>query len=174
MFTRLRSLPFAVVLTMVLRKSVKSLQCIVNETMHGLCLEEVTASAYSQARYKLKHTAFIELNQKAIIDVLYQDEDFKKFWGKRILAIDGSKIRLPNTQEICDTFGTIAYSQGLDSDVQGEHPYALGSVLFDVLNRVAIAATLAPANAYEVDLAIAHLAHTQRDDLLLMEALVHK
>ncbi|OYV22715.1 MAG: hypothetical protein CG442_920 [Methylococcaceae bacterium NSO1] len=63
MFTRLRSLPFAVVLTMVLRKSVKSLQCIVNETMHGLCLEEVTASAYSQARYKLKHTAFIELKR---------------------------------------------------------------------------------------------------------------
>ena len=122
MFTRLRSLPFAVVLTMVLRKSVKSLQCIVNETMHGLCREEVTASAYSQARYKLKHTAFIELNQKAIIDALYQDEDFKKFWGKRILAIDGPKIRLPNTQEVCGTFGTIAYSQGQDSDVQGEHP----------------------------------------------------
>ena len=43
------------------------------------------------------------------------------------------------------------------------------SVLFDVLNRVAIDATLAPANAYEVDLAIAHLAHTQCDDLLLMD-----
>jgi hypothetical protein len=169
MFTRIRSLPFTVVLIMVLRKSVKSLQCIVNETMSGLGFDEVSASAYSQARYKLKHSAFIELNQKAIIDVLYQDEDFKKFLGKRILAIDGSKIRLPNTQEVCDTFGTIAYSQGQDSNVQGEHPYALGSVLFDVLNRVAIDATLAPANAYEVDLAIAHLAHTQHDDLLLMD-----
>ena len=122
MFTRLRSLPFAVVLIMVLRKSVKSLQCIVNETMHGLSFDEISASAYSQARYKLQHTAFIELNQKAIVDVLDQDEDYKKFWGKRILAIDGSKIRLPNTQEVCDTFGTIAYSQGQDSDVQGEHP----------------------------------------------------
>lgn len=169
MFTRLRSLPFAVVLTMVLRKSVKSLQCIVNETMRDLGLDEVTASAYSQARYKLKHTAFIELNQKAIVDVFYQDNDFNKFWDKRILAIDGSKIRLPNTQEICDTFGTIAYSQGQDSEVQGEHPYALASVLFDVLNRVSIDATLAQANAYEVNLAIAHLKHTQCDDLLLMD-----
>jgi hypothetical protein len=43
---------------------------------------------------KLKHTVFIELNQKAIVDVLYQDEDFKEFWGKRVLAIVGSKIRL--------------------------------------------------------------------------------
>ena len=169
MFTRLRSLPFGLVLIMVLRKSVKSLQCIVNETMSGLGFEEVSASAYSQARYKLKHTAFIELNQKAIVDVLYQDEDFKKFWGRRVLAIDGSKIRLPNTPEVYDTFGTLAYSQGKDSDVQGEHPYALGSVLFDVLNRVSIDATLAQANAYEVDLAITHLAHTLSDDLLVMD-----
>ena len=77
MFTRLRSLPFTVVLIMVLRKSVKSLPCIVNESMSGLGFDEASASAYSQARYKLKHSAFIELNQKAIIDALYQDEDFK-------------------------------------------------------------------------------------------------
>jgi hypothetical protein len=76
---------------------------------------------------------------------------------------------LPNTQEICDTFGIIAYSQGLDSDVQGEYPYALGSVLFDVLSRVGIDPTLAQANAYEVDLAIAHLVHTRCDGLLLMD-----
>ncbi|MFI3219623.1 MAG: hypothetical protein QX189_10955 [Methylococcales bacterium] len=132
MFTRIRCLPFELVLIMILRKSTKSLQCIVNETVISLGMEGVTASAYSQARYKLKHTAFIELNQKAIIDVVYQDQDFtlkgtsKKFWGQRILAVDGSKIRLPNTEEICAEFGTIAYSQGEYSDVQGEHPYALG------------------------------------------------
>lgn len=169
MFTRVRCLPFALVLVMILRKSTKSLQCIVNETTSSLGLEEISASAYSQARYKLKHTAFIELNQKAIVDVVYQDEDYNKFWGKRILAIDGSKIRLPNTPEIFACFGAIPYSQGEDSDVQGEHPYALASVLYDVLNRVAIDATLGQANAYEVDLAIAHLSHTQGNDLLLLD-----
>jgi hypothetical protein len=169
LFTRLRRLPFALVLIMILRKSTKSLQCIVNETVSGLGLEEISASAYSQARYKMKHTAFIELNQKAIVDVVYQDEEFKKFWGKRVLAIDGSKSRLPNNPEICGEFGTIAYSQGEDSDVQGEHPYALASVMYDVLNRVAIDATLGNANAYEVDLAIAYLAYTRLGDLLLMD-----
>lgn len=169
LFTRHRRLPFALVLIMILRKSTKSLQCIVNETMSDLGLEEISASAYSQARYKMKHTAFIELNQKAIVDVVYQDEDFKKFWGKRVLAIDGSKIRLPNNPEICGEFGTIAYSQGEDSDVQGEHPYALGSVMYDVLNRIVIDASLEKANAYEVNLAIAHLAYTRPGDLLLMD-----
>ena len=169
LFTRLRSLPFDLVLIMILRKSAKSLQCIVNEAMSGLGLAETSASAYSQARYKLKHSAFIELNQKAIVNIVYQDDDFATFWGKRILAIDGSKIRLPNTPEIVQTFSTMAYSQGEGSDVQGEHPFALGSILYDVLNRVALDATLDKANAYEVDLAIAHLAHTQCHDLILMD-----
>jgi hypothetical protein len=38
-----------------------------------------------------------------------------------------------------------------------------------VLNRIAVDANLAPAKAYEVDLAIAHLHHTTASDLLLMD-----
>jgi len=56
----------------------------------------VTASAYSQARYKLKHTAFIELNQVAVVDTLYSDDQYQTFWGLRVLAIDGSKLVLPD------------------------------------------------------------------------------
>ncbi len=74
MFTRLRCLPFALVLIMILRKSTKSLQCIVNEMTSSLGLEGISASAYSRARYKLKHTAFIDLNRKAIVAVVYQDD----------------------------------------------------------------------------------------------------
>ena len=129
--------------------------------MDGIGLDTVSASAYSQARYKLRHSAFIELNQKAIIDVQYQDGDYKTSLGMRVLGVDGSKIRLPNTEDICDTFGTITYSQDEDSEVQGKNLYALASVLHDVLNRISIDAVLARGDAYEVDLAIAHLsAHT--------------
>jgi hypothetical protein len=52
---------------------------------------------------------------------------------------------------------------------QGEHPYALASVLYDVLNRIAIDARLGKAKAYEVDLAVEHLAHTHAGDLLTMD-----
>lgn len=47
------------VLTIVLRKSVKALQDMVNEVMAWLEQRQVTTSAYSQARYKFNHTAFI-------------------------------------------------------------------------------------------------------------------
>ena len=152
-----------------MRKSVKSLQNAVNEAMGWLNLPPVTASAYSQARYKLKHTAFIELNRTAIVKTVYRDEDYHKFWGFRVLAIDGSKIVLPNTQNVRDEFGTINYSNGKDSEIIGQHPYALASVLYDVLNRVAIDARLGKARDYEIDLAIEHLAQTQAKDLLTMD-----
>jgi hypothetical protein len=50
-FTRVRQLPFALVVTLVLRKSMKSLQNVVNDAMAWLGAEPVTASAFSQARY---------------------------------------------------------------------------------------------------------------------------
>lgn len=168
-FTRNRRLPFPVVLTLGLRKGVKSLQNIANEAMTELDLTSVSASAFSQARYKIKHTAFIELNQKAVVDTLYNDNQYKTYWGFRLLAVDGSKVVLPDTPDIRKAFGTIAWSKGKDSDVSGDRPYALASVLYDVLNRVALDATLGHANAYEVDMAVDHLAYTRPDDLLIMD-----
>jgi hypothetical protein len=167
-FTRIRSLTFGVVLVMVLRKSVKSLQNVVNEVMSWLGVDTVTASAYSQARYKLKHTAFIELNRKAVVETMYRDADYRTFWGFRILAVDGSKLRLPDSESVYKEFGTIAYSNGKPEE-GGKHPYALASTLIDVLNRVSLDALLGRAEAYEVDLAAFHLVHTRQGDLLLLD-----
>lgn len=152
-----------------MRNSVKSLQNVVNEAMTWLGQRPVTASAYSQARYKLKHTAFIELNQAAVVETLYGDGDYQRFWGFRVLAVDGSKIILPDNQATREEFGTIAWTSGKTADIQGERPYALASVLYDVLNRVALDATLGKAKAYEIDLAVGHLSHTRAGDLLTMD-----
>jgi len=157
------------VLAIVLRKGVKSLQNTVSEALSWLGTRTVSASAYSQARYKLKHTAFVELNRKAVVETLYGDGNYRRFWGFRVLAVDGSKIALPDTEEVRKAFGTIAYAGGKDHTIQGERPWALASVLYDVLNRVALDATLGKADAYEVELACGHLAHTRAGDLLLMD-----
>jgi hypothetical protein len=162
-------LPFALVLLLIMRKSVKSLQNVVNEAMTWLEQPPISASAYSQARYKLKHTAFIELNQTATVKAMYSDENYLKFWNFRVLAVDGSKIALPDNQEVRDKFGTMAWKSEKNPEIQGERPYALASVLYDVMNRVALDATLDKAKAYEVDLAINHLARTRAGDLLTMD-----
>lgn len=68
-----------------------------------------------------------------------------------------------------DAFGTIVYTNGQDGERLGERPHALVSVLYDVLNRVALDATPGRADAYEVDLAVGHLDHTRPGDLPVMD-----
>lgn len=60
--------------------------------MHGQ--DQVTASAYSQARQKYRHTAFIELSDFTR-DFYYEKNHFKRWLGYRLSAIDGSMIVLP-------------------------------------------------------------------------------
>lgn len=154
-------------LLLMLRKGVKSLQLTLNEWFDGLEQASVTASAFSQARHRLKHTAFVEINREAVVHVCYADGDHRLHHGFRLLAIDGSTIRLPDFPDVADAFGEIGYTQG--EAVAGVHAYGHASVLYDVLNGVALDATLGIAKAYEVDLALGHLAHTRSGDLLLTD-----
>ncbi len=80
--------------------------------MTRLAFATVTASAFSQARHKLKQTAYIELNNRAVVEVMCRDEVYLSHWDFRVLAIDGSNIRLPNTEEFREVFGSFAFTSG--------------------------------------------------------------
>jgi hypothetical protein len=69
-FTRQRHLCFVRTMVFLLQKTVRSVQLHLHEFFDrlGEHLSPVTASAWSQARLKLCHTAFIELNQRAILE----------------------------------------------------------------------------------------------------------
>ena len=165
-FTRVRKLHFSLLLVLILQKSMKSIQLILNEFTSNFSLETISNSAYTQARANLKYTAFIELNQKAVVDVMYKDDNIKLYKAMRVIGIDGSKILLPDSAEIKKEFGEISYSND-HPEVKGSHNYGLASVMYDILNRVAVDSVLSHARAYEVDLAIKHLAHGEKNDLLL-------
>ena len=135
-FTRTRKLGFATVVTLILQKSLKSIQLLLNEMILKLEKQDtVTHSAFTQARANLNYTAFIELNQRAVVQTTYNTPDYKQFKGLRVLAIDGSLIRLPRTQSTIDVFGSRPYSNGASSSQGGEHTYAMASVLYDALIR---------------------------------------
>ena len=146
----------------------KSVQLTLNE----LALEQdagpVTVGAFTQARANLRHTAFIELNQKAVVNVMYCDDKIRLYKGMRVLGIDGSKILLPRHKSVIEEFGEISYSND-HPDVQGSHAYGLASVMYDVLNHVAIDTALGKARDYEVDLAVGHLAFCEDNDLLIFD-----
>jgi hypothetical protein len=168
-FSRMRKLTFPVVILLILQKSSKSIQLLLNEFCKIAKIPLVTNSAFTQARSHLSHTAFIELNQEAIVKVCYSDDNYKHYKGHRLFAVDGSKVILPNSKEIQQTFGSIEYSNGQDKTIKGTHNYGLMSVMFDPFNRIVIDGQLSKATAYEVDLAIEHLKHCNNNDLIIYD-----
>jgi hypothetical protein len=174
-FTRNRVLSCKAVFVTLMSKGAKSLQLALNELIPKLGLPDCTVSrvAYAKARRKLKCTFFMALNRATVIRTVYEDGDYKTLHGFRVLAIDGSKVQLPTNSETKKVFGSFDYHsmqpQGKGSTVSGEHSYALASVLYDVLNRVALDAVLAPSRSYEVELAKNHLNHTETNDLVIYD-----
>lgn len=152
---------------LILHKGAKSLQLMLNEGLDKLKIQLVSKSAYSQARQHLSHTAFIELNQKSVVEVCYGDDQYQRYWGFRVVAIDGSRIVLPNNDNIKAEFGQVTRKAGKKGSAC--YSYALASVLYDVLNDIAIDSLLGDSHAYEVDLAEQHLEQTQANDLLLCD-----
>jgi hypothetical protein len=45
-------------------------------------------------------------NERAVVAVMYRDDDYKTYNGLRILAIDGSMVMLPDTDEMKEEFGS--------------------------------------------------------------------
>jgi len=169
-FSRMRVLTFPIMLLLILQKSAKSLQLVLNELLGKLHLPPVSKSAFSQARPHLRHTVFIELNQRGLVDVYYADGDYQRYWGLRVVAIDGSKVILPDNPAIYAEFGTVKRPSGRRGQPgQGSYSYALASVLYDVLNEIALDSRLGDTQAYEIDLAEEQLASTQADDLLVCD-----
>jgi len=123
---------------------------------------QVSQSAFTQARQKLKHTAFITLNMEQV-HYFYDHFDVHRFNGFRLLAFDGSMADLPHTQKVCEHFGVWNPAKGRTC------PKARISQMFDVQNRVTIEAIIAPKSFGERCLALKHCQHLTSMDLVLLD-----
>ena len=54
----------------------------------------ITASAFCQARQKIKHNAFIELNGE-LGAFFYKNADIETWFGYNLVAVDGSTVKTP-------------------------------------------------------------------------------
>ena len=172
-FTRQRQLTFPIIMLFTLQKSVKSLQRhlheFLNELAAGALFEPVTASAWTHARAKLKHTAFIELNRTCVLPVIYgeaQQPGLQRWRGHRLLGLDSSVVRLPNGAEMLAQF-TAVEGRNNHGKTGTNYPEGRISVVYDLLNRVGLDARLEPSSLGEVELAIEQLAHAAPGDVLL-------
>jgi hypothetical protein len=166
-FTRKRSLTFVVVVVFLLNMVKRSLQDELDEFFNlekeaVVPAREVTKSAFSQARKKLKYSAFIELN-RVQMGHFYEHFETKTWHGHRLVAVDGSTCVLPRTPEVSEHFGTLEPAQG------DPCPLARVSQMFDVINKVTLDAIIAPKAIGERALAVQHFTHLKASDLVLLD-----
>ena len=158
---------FQSVLQVLLRKSVKSLQLTLSEWGESLD-KQLTASAFSQARQKLSHTAFIELLEKAVVEVMYADNDYKQFRGRRLLALDATSLRLPNTIETRERFGVIEHLNG-NKTAHGSQVEAKMTVLYDPLNEIPVSARLHRGRMNDLKASKCHLKELAEGDVVIAD-----
>jgi hypothetical protein len=171
-FTRRRKLTFRNVVVVLLQKTVRSIQLHLHDFFEALApgSPTVKASSWCEARLKLRHTAFLELNERAILDVVYRGKsDFavRRWKGHRLVGIDSSLIRLPNEPALGQEFGWVQCSN--QQGASGQYPQARLSALTDVLNRIVLQTFFVPWQQGERDLAVAHLPSLQPEDIGLLD-----
>jgi hypothetical protein len=157
-FTRQRQLTFPRLMLFVLQQTVKSIQRHLHEFLddlaHGELFEPVTTGAVTHARAKLKDSAFLELNRDCLLPVVYGPEHPIQRWrGHRLLGVDSSLVRLPESEELGQTFGW-KVTTNQHGDTGTRYPEARLSVVYDLLNRVGLDTRLEPSTLGEVALAL--------------------
>lgn len=168
-WTRQRKLPLHRVATLILRGHKLSQQNGLNRLFRelGEVDQVATASAYTQARHKLKPELFVELNQLVVSQYyrLYDEQQGVRRWhGRRLIGVDGSYLNLPDTAEL-----RAAYSVQRCQYEESARVQALASIAYDLLNDVAISAGLSAKQAEKTFLFTTHLQGTQPGDVFVFD-----
>ena len=168
-FTRQRQLTFPVLMLFILQKTVKSLQRHLHEFLDDLAAGEIfeplTSGAVTHARAKLKDSAFVELNRDCVLPIVYGSERPIQRWrGHRLLGLDSSLLRLPESEELGQKFGWKEASNQ-NGATGTRYPEGRLSVLYDLLNQIGHDARLEPSTLGEVALALQQLGHLQPEDV---------
>ena len=137
-FTRNRILSFPVLVTSILNRMSKSINVEINQFLSRFVPDAgslVSKQSYSEARYKLKHGAFIDLNDK-LISAYYKRPGFALYENKYLLlATDGTTYRLPYQENFKKEFDHM-------DNGQTQAVIAKGVKIYDVLNRLTLASQL--------------------------------
>jgi len=118
----------------------------------------------TKARAKLKHEAFIELNDHQV-QFFYDHFQPETWFGFNLLAIDGTTLRVPVEKEILKHFGGWATTKGEKKPC----PKARASQMFDVLNKITVDGIISPKSEGERELAAFHFLKLHPQDLILLD-----
>lgn len=157
-FTRNRKLPFIVVAGMVFRMVKTSLQIACNWLGELVGMDQaVSKQAFSRARQKISPECFQDIHEECLRSY-YGTIQTQGLWrGFRLIACDGSTIRLPESADLARAFGR---HQGHDGEVSP--PMARLSEFTDMTSKVVLSGRIAPYSVSEEALAKEQLVEVVR------------
>ena len=165
-------LPYWALVKLLLKNTKKTISASLDGFFHeirlmsGASVSGCSQQAFSKARAGISHSIFKECFERMLdflcsADSLCFHTRFMGVWGLQVIAVDGSKIPLPNRKALLDKYGSTG--RGASS------PTAIASVAFDVLNNRILDAQLEPISVDERTLAVRHMENIKsraRTDLL--------
>ncbi|MBN2263728.1 MAG: IS4 family transposase [Prolixibacteraceae bacterium] len=168
MFTRNRKLSIKIIILLVLKFKTsiqRELDRFFKEASQSdFNIREVTKGAFTQARAKLKPEAFKRLNEIAV-NTFYDSAEYYVWHNMRLLAVDGTRLVLPNHPTVVEEFGLHQFGPKADSP----RSLAMGSLLYDPLNMVTIDSQIDAYASSERDLLMKHLDKVNAGDMLLLD-----
>ena len=170
-FTRIRKLPFWRVAVLVMSGWKTSIQNRVNKFFKdfGLLENIPTASAFCQAREKIKPGFFKSLNENVtkFFYENYEKEGLVKKWKGRLLwVVDGSHINVPDTTETREKYSIQANQYNEKGVVQAQ-----ASFLCDVLNEISVNSSIDKIKTEKYFIFSEHISHYRKDAIVIYDRL---
>jgi Transposase DDE domain len=156
-FVRSRKLSFQNLLVTLLSLTRTGVQLQLDRILSQISQQEgkvvtMSKSAFTQSRSKLSELAFVQLNTK-LLSFFEENAPLKRNWkGFSPVAIDGSRVNLPNVKELIDHFGVHR------NQMETANAAARISFAYDICNRLVLEASIKNISVGEQSMAREHLA----------------
>ena len=166
-FTRRCRLTFPRLLALLINLVRKSVQCELNTHLKIIDTPHISKQAFFAARKKILPKTFIELNNK-LINEFYNDNEFSKFLGYRVIAFDGSTLQLPDSSDIRAKYGACGNQYKADEMSMARISYA-----YDPLNGLTLDGLMRPYAIAERSMIYDHVSNIApsngADDLFIFD-----
>lgn len=126
-------------------------------------IQQISKSAFTQSRAKLRHTAFVELSDK-LVGKFYEDAPWMSWLNRRLLAIDGSTIQLPESDSLRAVYSAHKFGSG-----EKEKLVARISHLYDPLNQIILHSAIGKYTTSEKAMCFTHLDCMKSGDVVLFD-----
>ncbi len=110
-------------------------------------IRAVNKGVFTQERAKLNPWAFKRLNE-VVVNSFFNGAEYYVWHNIRLLAVDGTRLFLPNHPTVAEEFGVHQFGPKAYSP----RSLAMGLLLYDVLNLETLDSQIAPYASSERDL----------------------